>query len=340
MMKRFLLAFTLVLLSLAASAAETADRAMLLAGDGTLYTVESVVSDTAGVKTFGRVLVLTVQNGAESRSMVVPASLSGGYHAEPAIGYDPDSKTLFVFWVSARNNGLASDLLFCSYQNGKWSEPTALDRVDWDLRHNLRIAVTRKTDQVDESGKHTLIPEVTVHAVWWQESGYGEWGRYAMITLDKGNVSSVQTQNLSEFAGPSDVPATADPQFNAEILRHPAVFDTTGHDSVDIVYGDVTTRKIHRLNLRPTAMGRLRIPIGHHGGSIDSPRVKALSLGTPVNVITGGDDNLAFYFDGNDALTYVVFKNGEWSTRTLALNDRVTRDAAVDALRRMVTSEQ
>lgn len=336
MIKRLLIV-VLMLLPLAAWA-DPVDRDILLTQDGTVYTIESAsAQDVPSLFTPSqRILMMTVQKGTTTTTIAVPASLNGGWHANPALAYDSDSNTIFIFWEAARNNGLASDLLVCSYQNGKWGFATALDSIDWDLRENLHIAITKKTEQMAADGTKTSIPEVTVHAVWWQQSGHGEWARYAMLTMDKGNVSSIQIQNLSDFLARAENPA-ANPTDN-EILRHPVILESAAHDSVDVVFGDVAANTMHRLTLKPVANGRLRIPIGVREGSVHAPIANVVSS-TNVSAFAS-NDSLAFYFTTGQAMNYLLYKDGEWSPmRSIALNDKITRDTAVEALRRMASSQ-
>jgi hypothetical protein len=335
-MKRLLVVFTLALL-LPLSAFAQSDRTILLTNDGTLYTVESF--DPQNVDnlqtTSTRVLMMTVQNGANAAMFPVPASLSGGGHSDPALAYDSDSQTLFVFWEAARNGGLASDLMFCSYHSGQWSAATKLDSIDWDLRENFRIAITRRTQQIDG----TLIPEVTVHAVWWQQNNSGySWARYAMLTVDKGNVSSIQIHDVSEFLSAVAVPAehAADNQ----ILHHPAVFESTNQDTVDVVFGDIRSDKMHRVTIKPIANGRLRIPVGVRESEVAVPTVELNFVTSVAAMGSAGSDNMAFYFTTGQTLNYTVLRNGSWSPlRTITMNERVTRDAALDALHRMLNAD-
>jgi hypothetical protein len=262
-------------------------------------------------------------------------TLTGGSHGEPALAYDGETKTLFVFWEQAR--GLATDLLFTTYQDGKWGKVTSLDRADWDIRHNLRIALTRKTEDTAKDGSKIQIPEITVHAAWWEEGRESEWARYAMITLDHGDVSAITVTNLSNII--EHVDAAAEKPSKNEVLRHPAVFESAAHDSVDVVFGDIKTDKMHRITIKPVAQaGRIRIPIGKDR-QLPTPTAIVAAVEN-VGAVSSGPDNVAYYFPSNDAVKYLVFKDGQWSSlRSIAVSDKLTTDGAVNALRRMLTSE-
>jgi hypothetical protein len=347
MMKRILLALALVVLPSLAMAG-TADRDILLTSDGTLYTVESAFSEQLGLDTKSpQVLVLNIRDEKSTTTTYVPETLLGGSHTNPALAYDALSKTLFVFWQRAINNGMSSDLVFCSYQNGKWSEAVSIDSANYHYSHNTRIGVTRKVDQIDENGAHTSVPELTVHAVWWEESGHTEWARYAMLTIDNGMVSDIQIRDLSafvdvarDFAGPR----AAD--FNTEILRHPALFESASHDTVDVVFGDLNTNNMHRVTIKPTldlghiaSEGRLRVPIGVKDAGMGAPNFRT-GANAVISALPGSGDKLVFYSDTGNALNYVTYGDGAWSPmRSLPLTEKVSTETGVEALRKMVNAE-
>ena len=52
-----------------------------------------------------------------------------------------------------------------------------------------------------------------------------------------------------------------------------------------------------------------------------------------VNAITSSD-SITFYFESPNALNYLTYLNGKWTPeRSIALSDKLTSDAAVNALR-------
>jgi len=333
-MKRFVLAVALSILSLAAFG-QSMDRDVLLTTDGTLYTVDSYFTKPEDTKIFStRYLTLTTQKDGQSKSETIPATIVGGSHVEPALAYDTESKTLFVFWENARV--LSSDLLFTTYQNGTWGKVTSLDPVDWDLRRGLRIALTRKTQDTAKDGTKISIPEITVHAVWWEQGRESEWGRYAMITLDHGDVAQISVQNLSKFL--SHVDPVIDTPADREILRHPAVFESPNHDSVDVVFGEPRSDTMHRVTLTPVVQGRIRITVPKDR-TLPTPTATIAAV-TTVGAISTNGDNIAYYFASDNSVKYLLYSDGAWSdVRSMALSDRLTSDAAVTALRRMLDSE-
>jgi hypothetical protein len=319
------------------------DRDIVLTDDGTLYTVESAnSSDIPGLQTpSARILTLTTQQGTNRSTTVIPATLNGGWNVYPALAYDSQSKTLFVFWEAARNNFLSTDLFVCAYQNGTWDKATSLDSAQWAVRQNFHIAITRTTEQIAADGTSTQVPEINVHAVWWEDNGAAEWARYAMITVDKGAVTEIHVQDLSDFAN-ATAPNGPQPKADVsrELLRHPAVVETRNHDSVDVLFGDMNALSIRRTNIHATIQGRLRVPTGHAGVMIPGPGANVLSTG-PVETIVSGD-NVAFYYDGQkpNTIDYLVYAAGSWApVRTLSLSDKLSHDSAVGALQKLITAQ-
>jgi hypothetical protein len=316
--------------------AEAAQKDTLLSSDGTLYTVESVQTKNPAYSDSTYSLALTVQRGENRETVSVPGTLTEGAHGNPALGYDAPSSTLFIFWQQNLNGFLSSRLLFAAYQNGAWSEPTALDAVDYDIRRNLKIAVTRYVHVNDVAGRQTLLPQLTVHAVWWQEGGSGELARYAMLTIDGGVVIDRQFRSLADFAGlklDSTVSSAVD-----EILRHPAVSTVPTRDAVDVVFGHAESGTLYRVRIKPAIDGRLRIPIGVKGQSLNR---MAMPIGADATVNTViEEDRVAFYTSSAKTMSFVLFHRGAWSDmKTVALGGSLNADAAAEALRKMVAAE-
>ena len=116
-MKRLLILLATILLAVSASASLLDERDMLLTRDGIVYSVEVVERDSQ-IDIPGQHLRVTVQQGEDRTSVVVPGTEAGGIHGQPALAYDEDSRTLFVFWQEQLSRGLASRLLFASFRDG------------------------------------------------------------------------------------------------------------------------------------------------------------------------------------------------------------------------------
>ena len=336
MMRRIALFCAVLLVSLSA-AADTRDRDILLTPDGILYTVETAY---IGETPYGRSswqLAFTVSRGEVRETATVPGSLLGGAHSNPALGYDAESRTLFLFWQESLNGGLSSRLLFASYHDGHWSATQALDSVDWNLRRNLRIAVTRVAEGIDALGRRVPVPMLFVHAVWWEETGYGEWARYALLGIENGVVTSKDIRFAGEFAGMKfDQSEQLETGTADEIMRHPVIQATPTRDAVDVVFGDATTNSLRRTRIKPVLDGRVRIPIGVRDSNLRHAELNVNSNSRVSAVLNEND--LAFYVVSKKSVEYVVYRDGEWtSQRAIVLTNDLSADAAVNALRRLVS---
>ncbi|HUP44989.1 MAG TPA: hypothetical protein VM779_05705 [Thermoanaerobaculia bacterium] len=337
-MKRTLLFLALLLVALSASAEGPRERDVLLTSEGFVYTVEAISEENPVDGTSGRYLRMTVQHGEERSTAPVPATLIGGAHGHPALAYDMESQTLFLFWQEMLFHGLSSRLLFASYEDGVWSDVTALDSVDWKLRRNLRIAVTQSIQAVDEEGNTVQVPQIVVHAVWWEETGSGEWARYAMLGIDDGIVTSTDFRYLTEFTGTSMDDGNAAGHTDNEVLTHPAIFTNPSRDSVEILFGDVRSDAIRRLRIKPVLDGRVRIPIGVRGGNLRNVALNFASGSRVAAVIS--EETIALYAVSEEQVDYVVYRHGVWSKqRKVVLTEELPPDTAVDALRRMVAAQ-
>jgi hypothetical protein len=334
-MKKLVWFAALVLLPLFASA--QAPEA-LLTPNGTLYSIETQAATDATDPTGGASLplVLTTRHDTEISRQVVPATTMGGQHINPALAYDAESQTLFVFWVH-HTDLLSSELLFASLDaQGNWSETTAFGHP-FDFRENLRIAVTKRVTADDGS----LSTGISVHLTWWEfETSTGkENARYAMIAIEGGRAISIDFLNLDLFrVAQTDQVATD--SVDVSILKQPLIFPSSKQDSVLLVYGDMQTHRFHEVRVTPHKVetnGRLRVPGGRSEGGFPAP-----SLGMQANSTMGGiyddNDHIAFYVGDNHALRYAILKEGAWSDpRALALDSELTSSAAVEAIRRLVS---
>ena len=333
-MRRLLFFVAFLMLPLAAGAQH---REALLTPDGTLFTIESQsLSAEPEGSTRGSHLVLKSQLGETSQSEVVPASKDGDSHTDAAMAYEPESRTLFVFWI--RHMGLmGSELLIaCRNQDGTWTDATAFGE-QFDFRENLRIATTRRV--VDESGAVDTTPSVSVHLVWWEfDSDDGaESARYAMVSIDDGKVSVDQSLELGDFTKEAEVGAE---EADRELLKQPMLFSSAKQDSVEVIFGDFRTNRLHQVTIQPTrkivADGRLRVPVGR----ISAPPAKAPRLITSdsrVDGVFGDATRMALYTRDDKQVRYVILKDGAWSEpQAITLSDQLNGSAAVDALRRLV----
>jgi hypothetical protein len=336
-MKRLLLLLVLLFAMPAAFAQSAAN--VLLTDDGIIYTITSEwSSDHPEVQaSSSSYLVLTVRRpDAAPRRVVVPATLTEGFNSEAALAYDNVSDTLFVFWQYSLTP-MSSELRFISLDSdGNWSIPNTFETAVYRFRRNLRIALTHIAGE-QEQGSSNISPvqEINVHATWWESTGANEQARYAMLTLRHGEVA-IQVHDLSEFVTSSKTYSVPE-NLNREFLRHPAIFESPESDSVSIVFGDTHTNGFQRVSLTPIGNARVRIPVGKTAGGFGPPAAFEMSAGTRVDAISPHPDRLIFFFEKEGAVHYIVYRNSEWSAeRKIQLDDAMTRDMAINAMRGLV----
>ena len=336
-MKRLLL--VVALLVAPALFAET-ERTVLLAPNGTLYTAESRLNDSTPNVSSTRYISLTIQNGDNVIRTNVPASVNGGNNWSPELAYDEASATLFVFWLRSQNSVLGTnELLFCSFQNGKWNAATSVDDVPYHFRYNLRVGMTRSVQSTDDNGNPKQVAGLTVHAAWWDDSATGEAARYAMLSVEKGVVTDVYRRDLADFVNNAYIRHFDIDDKSKELLRHPVVFESPDHDTVDVVFGDMQSNVIHRLTLKPVLQTRVRIPIGVRGTSYPTPKHNITS-DAHLGGISTSTDRLVYYYVLNGAVRYLTFEDGKWSTeKSIAITSEVSAESAVSALRRLVRGD-
>jgi len=338
-MKRLLLSIVLLLGSVAAFGQA---REVLLTPDGTLYTVEVVVPDASAEGGVSR-LQLTAGQGKDVTTTTVPESMSG-LNVQPALAYDVDTQTVFVLWLHRSQNDLANELNLASYQNGAWQPAVAIDSrpgIFFQARYNLRIGVTHSVAQLQKDGSYLDVPALLVHAVWWENnSAEGEAARYSLIPIEKGVAGTPDVHALREFVD-AQAPAEVSPTFNRDFLRHPSLVAGLSSDSIDVVFGDIQTNVLNRITLKPVADAHIHIPVGTRGGSpINVPKAFSNDWSGDVTTIDGRNGRIVFTNTTTGAVSYMMYANGAWSTlKSITLNDKITVDAAMAAVTKMIASQ-
>lgn len=338
-MKRLLVLFLMLLFAVPAAFAQSSAN-VLLTDKGVVYYVAAEWShENSDVHaTSASYLVLTVRDADNApRRLLVPATLTDGWNSEPALAYDEDSGTVFIFWQYSVNP-MASELRFISLdRNGNWSLPNTFEAASYRFRRNLRIALTHSAGEREPNSSNiTPVPEVNVHATWWESSTMGERARYAMLTLRKGDVA-IQVFDLSEFANKNSKSYEVSDDFNRELFRQPAIFESPESDSVDVVFGDTQTNSFHRVTIAPIGNARVRIPVGRSGRDFGPPATFTMAAFSRIEAISPHPDRLIFYFEEEGTIRYLLYRNSEWSAlRKISLGDGMTRDLAVTAMRGLV----
>jgi hypothetical protein len=341
-MKKLLLVFALVLLPLSAFAEE--QRAVLLTSDGTLFVAEQESPTDSGevgssVRGFIR---LTIRRGEETQKFIVPGTRESGLHKNPALAFDDEAQTLFVFWQRSESL-LHSELVFQSLSSDFHWGPTASFGDGSNYRENLRIAVTRKADSPDGTGI-VSIPQINVHAVWWESDSWDgqESAQYAMLTIEKGTVVAMTVQPLFEFVDSTSVLSRFVAESVPEVFKHPSLFPSPQQDSVLVLFGELRNDSMNRVRIRPGKIvgnARVHIPVGRSEGGTTAPRFNAAS-NSHVGSMIGGDDRIALYTTDEGRLNYVLFKDGKWGQNlTVQLDGTITSDVAINAVRRLIENE-
>ncbi len=339
-MKRLLLAVVFALLPVALIG-QVPDRDVLVTPNGTLYTIESVINDGSVRADASQFLRLTIERGSKKSETLVPDSLTAGRHWRPALAYDSDSDTLFVFWIKMPN--LSSELMLASYSDGTWHPAASVDPQQIHLRSNLRVGITRKIATLQDDQSYADVPMLLIHAIWWEETGFNDAARYALFAVANGKISLIELHKLDDFAPSASILANnIDPNFNPEILKHPAFADNGTQNSIDVIYGDTNNNDFVRVRVKPIqAEVRIHIPIGAHPGG---PRVVAPKSFTEpwsgaIGTITSPHDgSMLLYNTAKDAVSYIMYSGRSWSSvKSVPLSDRVSADAAVAALTRMMS---
>lgn len=336
-MKKLLLTLALLVFPLTAAATELSD--MILSSTGTLFTISSEAPAAGSESHASMQLVLTERHGDTIKREVVPATTISGSHTNGLLGYDPESGTMFVFWV--QHVGIRyNQLLFAARdRDGQWSEATTFGSP-LNYRENLRVAITRKV--VDEDGQITAA--LSLHATWWEfnTATGAESPQYWMLPIEDGKVVDPTDVDLDEFIDPFVASGGAD--LDPSVFRHPQILSSTDQDNVSLVFGDPAARRFLRVRFTPTkgvrAEGRLRVPVGRGDGGFKAPQFRVAADGR-MDGVFGARNRVAFYTVVDKHLEYVILNEGQWSDRmVIALDQQISESAAVGALHRMITEQQ
>lgn len=344
-MKRFLLAAVLLLAPVAAFA-QALDRDVLLTTDGTLYTAEAVTlgSDSSNVAPTKYLRVITQRGDTVVSRDVIAETKQNGINTRPSLAYDAQSKTLFVFWIHMPT-GMTSEVVVATLRDGKMQPAVIIDDGSYHFRSNLSIGITRRLAQMQQDGSSQEVSALVVHAVWWEDSGMGGEARYALMSVDKGQLALAENSSvpLKLYLPVDNEVAPVGEKFNREILKHPAVIDNGTQDSIDVVFGDSSSNSFHRITLRPHADARIRIPIGAKPvhGKIDAPGDFSANWTGPIVTMTANraPGTLLLANTGKDTVNYILYSNGQWSNaKSVAIGSSLSADGAMGALAKMLNN--
>jgi hypothetical protein len=335
-MKRLLVLLGLIALPLFAAAAESPE--VLLTTTGDLFSIASEAPAEGSTSEATQHLVLTERRGDQIVREIVPATLERGQHTNPLLGYDGESGTLFVFWIWIQHPGaIYNQLLFVTRDSsGKWSEPTEFGS-QFNYVENLRVAVTRKVTGADGQESSAGL---SIHAAWWEfdtRTGRSS-AEYRMLSIENGRVDEVGKLDLSQFVDRNNAGYA---EIDRTVLKYPMLVPSSKQDSVLLTFGAFETQNFTQVRITPKIKGegRLRVPIGKRVGGFTAPRMN-VNAGSSLEGVFGENDTLALYTAVDGAIRYAILNKGEWSeTRTIMLDDRVSNDLAVSALRKMVAEQ-
>ena len=110
------------------------------------------------------------------------------------------------------------------------------------------------------------------------------------------------------------------------------------------MFGETATNTIHRVTLRPLKPelnARIRIPVGVKDTPLPgTPRFRATSASDRISALTGDANSIVFYLGDEKAVHYVMYKHGAWTApKAIALDEQVSSDGAVSAIRRMLNDQ-
>jgi hypothetical protein len=340
-------------LALAMSASAEMRRSdVLLTDSGAFYRIDSVTvsdfneanPDNPVEASSATILVLTIQ-GNESSQVPVPATLSGGYNIEPSLAYDPDDDRIYLFW-QRKPSPSTSELILTSFKDGIWSNETIFDNGIWRLRFNLRIRITHYMTATDEEDNVVRERAVVAHAVWWEQHGQQESARYAMLNLSGGDVVGLTIRDMSELSSLTEplAPRELPEDYDKSSFRTPFILDVPGNGSVDIMYADWYTNHYEIVNVRPVLdekNGVLHIPLGVTTGVMDAPTIRVRDIDNGLMAMSapaaGGGTDMLIYSADDEAVDYVIYRNGTWSeSKKILFSDKVTLNESVQALRRNI----
>lgn len=338
MTKRFIIALIALTLSLPILAIEPHRAA--LTEDGTFYWVDVVVVDEDSIPA-NTILQLNAQDGQGVATSVIPGSDEIGSNFEPSVAWDEAGDTLFVFWVHMPSM-MATEILFTSYHDGEWSQIVSIDRDTFHYRKNLRIATTRYHLDADEEGNEILVPGTAIHAVWWDEDGWGETAQYAILSFDQGQVESIERFSLVDLIDRSGQERSVlPPDFNRSFFEVPTVTAHPAADGVEVIFGDIELDALHKVDIIPIkADGVLTIPDGlKHSEPIRPSFQFASATISDLELLSGGASSgqIAAVWREQGSMVFSRYVNGTWSQpKSVLLNERVSRDHVVQGLRRLL----
>lgn len=337
-MKKLLIILAAIALSMPLVAIEPHRAA--LTEEGIFYSVDVVTIDDEAIPPHTAIR-LSAQEGEDVASAIIPGAGESGTNFEPSVAWDETSGTLFVFWVRMPSM-MSAEILFTSYHDGEWSEVVSIDNDTFHYRKNLRITTTRYHRDRDEEGNEIRVPGMAIHAVWWDQDGWGETAQYAILSFDNGTVRSIERFTLVDLIDRvGQERSILVPEFNRAFFESPTITPHPAADGVEVIFGDVELDVLHKIDIIPIRLdGVLTIPNGLRGADPIRPAVNFASATVgSVELISGGagSGQLAAVWSGDDRIVFSRYVDGRWSEpKSVLFTERVSDDHVIDGLRRLL----
>jgi hypothetical protein len=315
----------------------TAALVALLAAPA-LFAAETVLSASGALFSIGKgenenAVYLLRRAGEEKSLILVPATDNDERENLVELEYDRAADKLYVAWVRG-----GSDVQLASLDaEGKWSEPISVATGD-DSRSvgEMRLALTRAkvtetVDEVEQTREATLV-----HFAWWQKANKYA-AKYALVALEKDEHVSTfvgDLEDLAEVRGSVIQSLAPDaPVEGMGAALYPPLAMVAQREGVDIVFGSERNSSLTRVILKPAPQARFWRP-GKGGGTSFPPARLVSTNAASIQAFVGPERVILYTREGD--FRFVVYANGEWSpVRTIAIDERLTREQVLSGLRRL-----
>jgi hypothetical protein len=297
------------LLITAALALPALGASSLLTPSGVRYAIEAMPET--------RQVEIARAEGPKRARLVVPTTQDVWSEYGTQLAYDSVSSTLFVVW--ARDGAAGAEIRYAMLnERGEWSTPRLINAGS-DSYRGLQFVLTHPTG--DDAV--TLL-----HAAWWSVEGTRTVAEYALFAFENGRFVSGDVQDLESLAAVQyDVAANEFESVGAPL--HPALAMERNGDSVDVVFGSVTSTAVTRFTVTARKVApnvRIWKPVGRTPGRTQRANLTSSDPTAPVYgfIKKGG---VALYTIGEDFRFVVLKSDGSWSPiREVRIDDDNTAD--------------
>jgi hypothetical protein len=265
--------------------------------------------------------------GQKRARLVVPSTQDVWPEHDTQLGYDPATGTLFVIW--SREGGAGSEVRYATLnENGDWSVPRLITAGSGAYR-GLQFVLTHPAG---EEGI-TLL-----HAAWWSLNGTRADAEYALLAFENGRLVSGDVQDLESLAAVQYDVTAAEFEDTGNPL-HPALALSRNGDSVDVVFGSMTSTEVTRFNVTARKIGnnvRIWKPVGRTGGRTQRSHLTSQDPGSPVHGLVR-KGNIALYTMGEDFRFVITADGVNWSpVREVRIDEDNTAEDLLRELQKAV----